>query len=73
MTTNFDGSGHRVEVHIRNRPPTPWRWEIYCDGRASVVEYSKTSYRSQPQCAEAGADALARLLDRLGKKNDTAP
>ncbi len=60
----FDPADYSVVVKRRANPPKPWRWEIYCAGKAVPVERSSAFFESAAQAAKDGKKALANLLAR---------
>jgi hypothetical protein len=65
LSMGHDRSDFSVVVKSRGKPPTPWRWEIYCAGRASPVERSTEFYPTTAAASRAGKAALAQLLRKL--------
>ena len=47
---------------MRGTQPKPWRWEIYCAGKAGPVERSPVFFESMAAAAKEGKKALAHLL-----------
>ena len=58
----FDPADYSVVVKLRGNPPKPWRWEIYCAGKAAAVERSAVFFESIADASKAGKKALAQLL-----------
>jgi hypothetical protein len=56
---------YSVVAKIRDRPPKPWRWEIYRAGRQSPVARSAASFELSSTANVAGRAALVRLLEKL--------
>lgn len=51
-----------VVVKLRERPPCPWRWEIYRAGRLSPIVQSAVSYASAGLAHKLGQNALKLML-----------
>ena len=62
MPEEFDPADYSVVVKLRETPPKPWRWEIYCAGRWGPLESSPVFFGSMAVAAREGKKALARLL-----------
>ena len=62
MREEFDPADYSVVVKRREKPPKPWRWEIYCAGKATPVERSSVFFESMTEAAKEGKKALAELL-----------
>jgi hypothetical protein len=60
-----DDRTYRVEVKHRGKPPRPYRWEIYRDGKSLAVKKALLLYVSRRSAIAAGERALARLRKRL--------
>lgn len=58
-----------VKVHRRARPPTPWTWAIYEEGREEPARCSTRNYRSAEDAWAVGS----AVLDRLPKAAVKAP
>jgi hypothetical protein len=52
----------RVEVRRNGNPPNPYKWEIYRG--PSCIERSMQGHSTEQAAAEAGTQAMARILDR---------
>jgi hypothetical protein len=52
----------RVRVRSSGNPPNPYKWEIYRGHNR--IERSMQGYPSEQAAAEAGTQAMARILDR---------
>ena len=67
MRRNFDPDDFAVVVKLRNPPPNPWRWEIYCAGKRAPIEHSHVTFATRGAAHAEGKLALQQLLSRLGK------
>ena len=61
----FDDSDYSVVVKHRERPPNPWRWEIYRAGRSGPIGQSPIFFRTMAAANKAGKAALKQLLAKL--------
>ena len=63
-----DGAPARFEVKVQRlaRPPAPWVWEIYEEGRTEACRRSSRLYRSAEDAWAVGT----AMLNRLGKPSD---
>jgi hypothetical protein len=62
MHEEFDPTDYSVVVKLRGTQPKPWRWEIYCAGKAGPVERSPVFFESMAAAVKEGKKALAHLL-----------
>jgi hypothetical protein len=62
LRLSFDNSDFSVVVKLREKPPRPWRWEIYRAGRYSAVLKSVESYQSADAAHKFGRRALKLFL-----------
>jgi hypothetical protein len=63
LNTSFDNDNDfSVVVKLRERPPCPWRWEIYRAGRLSPVMQSPDAYQSAGMAHKLGQRALKLFL-----------
>jgi len=62
MSEEFDPADYSFAVKRRGNPPKPWRWEIYCAGKAVPIERSPAFFESMAEAAKEGKKALAHLL-----------
>ena len=60
-----DPTDYSVVVKHKAKPPTPWRWEIYCAGRKSPLAQSPTYFSTMTSANKAGKEALKLFLERL--------
>jgi hypothetical protein len=58
-------SDFSVVVKSKGKPSMPWRWEIYCAGRASPVQRSEEFFATMTAANRAGRAALVQLLSKL--------
>ena len=58
-----------VRAQRQARPPTPWTWAIYEEGRAEPYRCSARFYRSADEAWAVGR----AMLDRLGKPAERTP
>lgn len=58
----FERDDFSVVVKSRGRPPKPWRWEIYCAGRAGAILHSEVLFETATEAGRAGKVALKLLL-----------
>jgi hypothetical protein len=68
MATMRDGlvaDDYSVVAKMRERPPKPWRWEIYRAGRKSPVARSAASFELSSTANVEGRAALVRFLQKL--------
>jgi hypothetical protein len=56
-----DDLTYRVEIKHRGKPPKPYRWEIYRDGKPLAVKKALLLYASRRAAIVAGERALARF------------
>jgi hypothetical protein len=65
LIMGLERSDFSVVVKSRGKPPIPWKWEIYCAGRASPMERSSQFFPTMAAASTAGKAALAQLLKKL--------
>jgi hypothetical protein len=53
-----------VKVHYVDRPPTPWSWAIYVEGRPVPAYTSADRFRSAEEAWEAGRKILMQQGQR---------
>jgi hypothetical protein len=61
----LDSSDYSVVVKHRAKPPSPWRWEIYCAGRKTPIVNSPVYFPTMAAANKAGKEALKLLLKDL--------
>jgi hypothetical protein len=61
MSIFFDPADYSFVVKRRGNLPKPWRWEIYCAGRAPV-ERSPVCFESMTEAIKEGKKALGHFL-----------
>jgi len=61
----FEAADYSVVVKYRDKPPSPWRWEIYCPGRKTAIASSKVKYPTMVSANKAGKEALKLFLSGL--------
>ena len=61
----LDSADYSVVVKHRAKPPSPWRWEIYCAGRKTSIVNSPVYFPTMASANRAGKEALKQLLDNL--------
>lgn len=49
-----------VKVHRTRRPPRPWVWAIYEEGRSGALQSAAHSYRSAAEAWEVGCAMISR-------------
>ena len=52
----------RVEVKVREKPPNPFKWEIYRGNEPMWIERAMHGYATERDACDAGQAALTRLL-----------
>jgi hypothetical protein len=52
----------RVEVKVREKPPNPFKWEIYRGSEPMWIERAMLGYPTEQAANEAGQAALERIL-----------
>jgi hypothetical protein len=57
-----DRAGLRVEVKVREKPPNPFKWEIYRGDEPMWIERAMHGYSTERDAYDAGEAVLARLL-----------
>jgi hypothetical protein len=63
LPLSFDNDNDfSVVVKLRERPPRPWRWEIYRAGRLSPVMQSPETFQSAGLAHKTGQRALKLFL-----------
>ena len=53
----------RVEVKVREKPPNPFKWEIYRGNEPMWIERAMHGYATERDAYDAGQAALTRLLN----------
>jgi hypothetical protein len=64
MSEEFDPTDYSFVVKRRGISEKPWRWEIYCAGKATPVELSPVFFDSMAAAAKEGKKALGRFLSK---------
>jgi hypothetical protein len=73
FTVNAKMSHHpdfAVVVKNRDRPPNPWRWEIFRAGRNSAVKQSSECFSTMSEASSAGKKALNLFLSEFQDEVD---
>jgi hypothetical protein len=73
MSMDFDPTDYSVVVKNRAPLPKPWRWEIYCAGKRQPIKRSGVLYESRGEASLVGKDALAQLLQKINRRDDSRP
>ena len=58
-----DSADLHVKVRHRNRPPNPYKWEIYRDTDPIPIKRAMYGYPTEQAAANAGEKALRRILE----------
>jgi hypothetical protein len=66
MSEAFDPADYSFVVKRRGNPPKPWRWEIYCAGKAVPVERSPVFFESMAEAAKEGKKGPCTLAGETG-------
>ena len=59
-----------VKVRHRNRPPKPYKWEIYRGNDPICIKRATDGYPTQQWAANAGEKALRRFLESEALKQE---
>jgi hypothetical protein len=62
MSEGLDTADYSFVVKRRGNPQKPWRWEIYCAGKAKPVERSPVFFENMAEAAKEGKKALEYFL-----------
>jgi hypothetical protein len=62
MDEEFDPTDYSFVVKRRGTPQKPWRWEIYCAGKAAPVARLPVFFESMTEAAKEGKKALGQFL-----------
>jgi hypothetical protein len=62
MQTDVTQDDYSVVVKYRAKPPSPWRWEIYCAGRKNSIVNSSIYFPTMASANRAGKEALKQFL-----------
>jgi len=65
-----DSAELHVKVRHRNRPPKPYKWEIYRENDPVCIKRAMHGYRTQQAAANAGEKALRRFLESEALKQE---
>ena len=69
-------SNDSVELHVkvrhRNRPPKPYKWEIYRGNDPTCIKRAMHGYPTQQAADNAGEEALRRFLESEALKQEQA-
>ena len=65
-----DSAELHVKVRHRNRPPKPYKWEIYRENDPICIKRAMHGYRTQQAAANAGEKALRRFLESEALKQE---
>jgi len=65
-----DSAELHVKVRHRNRPPKPYKWEIYRGNDPICIKRAMHGYRTQQAAANAGEKALRRFLESEALKQE---
>ena len=57
-----DGAALRVEVKVREKPPNPFKWEIYRGSEPMWIERAMHGYPTERDAYDAAQAALTRRL-----------
>jgi hypothetical protein len=60
-----EADDYSVVVKYREKPPSPWRWEIYCPGRKTPIVQSKVRFQTMGSANKAGKEGLRLFLSGL--------
>jgi hypothetical protein len=65
-----DSAELHVKVRHRNRPPKPYKWEIYRGNDPTCIKRAMHGYPTQQAAANAGEKALRRFLESEALKQE---
>jgi len=51
----------RIKLRFRDKPPTPWRWEIFDDTKQQLVTAASRSYATRDEAYREGQAAAAEI------------